>query len=330
MFLTALVTTALAVTVACQKPKSVTNQFTGNPGEEFENLAIRANGNILITAVGKPSITSPVLNPRRSFASDLTPFPGVASLFGIGEIAPDLFAVAGGTFGRGLPPTPGTFSVFAINPATVPAKISTIAAVPQAGILNGLTTIPGRFGTNATVLLSDTLVGTIYALNPSNGKISVAFPALNALRTSPLVQPGINGIRYDGRTCTLYFANTIAAVLGAVKLKVRISRDGTPAVTIAETPKIIASNLPVDDFAVVGDGSVIAAVNSLNQVVKISPNGQVTTIFNGTGFPSFDAPSSVAFGRTKEQFGSVFVTTAGIQLSANGTGPGGELFELKF
>ncbi|KAF4550181.1 Hypothetical protein D9617_18g033720 [Elsinoe fawcettii] len=329
MLLTSIVTAALAATVACQKVQSVTDEFTAAPGVENENLAIRVNGNILVTAVGSPAITSIVLNSRRSYVSTLTPFPGVASLFGIGEIGPDLFAVAGGTFGRNIPPTPGSFALFAINPATVPAKVSRIVGIPQAGILNGLATIPGRYGTNATVLLSDTLVGTIYAVNPGTGKVSTAFPVLTAAKTSPLVQPGVNGIRYHAPTKTLYFANTITAVLGAVKISVLISRDGTPVATVLETPRIIASNLPVDDFALLGDGSVIAAVNPQNKVVKVTAKGEVTVLFDGADFDSFDAPTSAALGRTPEQFGSVFVTTSGLQLSVNGTSPGGELFQLK-
>ncbi|PNS16905.1 hypothetical protein CAC42_4869 [Sphaceloma murrayae] len=330
MHLQALLACVLATVAFCQQLKGVVNQFTADPGVEFENIAVRSNGVVLVTAVGRPFLFSFSLNPRRSFVSELPPFPGVASLFGIGEIAPDLFVVAGGNLGRGVPNVPGSFSVFAINVGTFPETISKIADFPQAGILNGLTVIPGRAGTNATVLLSDTFNGTIYVLNPSTGKYSTAFPRLSAAKTSPLVKPGINGIRYVSSTRTLFYANTIDAVFGSVKINVGTRKDTVPAVTAAENPRTIASNVSVDDFAAPRNGTVVAAANPANSVISIGARGQITTLVSGANLTSLKAPTSAAWGRKYDDLDSVYVTSGGLPLSENGTSPGGVLFELKF
>lgn len=313
-----------------QHVRDVIQQYVADPGVELENIAVRSNGNVLLTAGGLPSIISLVLNPRRSFASELSPFPNVTSLFGIGEIAPDLFAVAGGVSGRGIPPAAGSFTVFAINVTTVPAAISTIANIPTAGLLNGLTVIPNRPGQNATVLVSDTLAGTIYALNPTTGQYATAFTSSPTATNSSLLRPGINGIRYLPRTRTLYFANTLDQTFGSVKLACQSSRAGPPVVNAASKPRVIASGVPVDDFTVLPDGTAFAAANPANTVLRISNRGAVSTVLTGANYTLLKAPTSGAFGRGEGDRGSLYVTSLGLAFGANGTSPGGGLFELRF
>lgn len=110
--------------------------------------------------------------------------------------------------------------------------------------------------------------------------------------------PGVNGIKIFGRN--LFASNGQRKVL----LRIPIGAD-----TTAGVPEVFVKNLFVDDFAFDTKGTLYGATHMNNTVVKVFPDGRVTTI--GGLKEGLAGATAVAFGRGKSVRESIFVTTNG-------------------
>jgi sugar lactone lactonase YvrE len=110
--------------------------------------------------------------------------------------------------------------------------------------------------------------------------------------------PGVNGIKIYGRN--LYASNGQRKVL----LRIPIGAD-----TTAGVPEVFVKDLYVDDFAFDTKGTLYGATHMNNTVVKVSPDGRVTTI--GGLAEGLAGATAIAFGRGTSARESIFVTTNG-------------------
>ena len=107
--------------------------FRIDAGIELENVAVRAYGNILATSVSQPVLSLFQFDPP---SHELVPasirIPGAASLLGIAEYSPDVFAVAAGNWTQGSILVPSTFSTWSMDFRPAEPAVSKIVVLPQA------------------------------------------------------------------------------------------------------------------------------------------------------------------------------------------------------
>lgn len=188
------------------------------PNESWvENLAVRSNGNVLVTLLSSPEVWE--IDPSKKEPAELVyHFPEALSALGVAELQSDIFVVAVGNITLpAIASQPGSYSAWAIDmryqprhsrkqQRTHPPRVSKIADLPQAHFLNGVSKIPSA---PHTVLLADSAQGVIYALDTETGasRTWLEDPAFKPNSSIP-VKSGINGLHVQGGY--LYFTNTFS------------------------------------------------------------------------------------------------------------------------
>lgn len=275
--------------------------------QNLENLAIRQNGDILVT-----STTSGVIH--QVSAGNATPsisiaqFP-VLALLGIAELEQDVFYVAGSNISGGAA-TPGTNRVWRVdmNPfqasanGTIlsPARVSLVANFPEVGTLNGMTTLDKDH-----VLIADSSLGTITKLNVQSGEYSIF---ANDSTMAPLSTDngylgiGVNGIHT--LTNKLYYTSLDQGLFASINLDCP-----------SEPAEIIATGIVAgDDFAITKDGkTAFIANNGEFTLTEVYIPGKSGRLLNST---FLQTASSAAFGRGSE---TVLYVTGAMSLCGNET-----------
>lgn len=308
LLLSALVGSAGASTQDNNKNNTVSTIFQlDSNGTWFENLAIRQNGHILATRIDVPEIWSidPSASPDHA-GSRLYSMPDVKSLLGIVEIEHDVYAVVAGNFSiEKVQPTKGSFAVWRVDlsaddPSDIQAKL--ITRIPEAEFLDGMT----RFNEDL-LLVTDAIKGVIWRVDLKTGEYSQAISDASMVPESGQPVPvGVNGVKVHDNH--VYFSSTTQEIFARVPVD---AKDASPTGDV----EILASGFVVDDFWLLEDGSVYAATNTLNSILKISPDGGNVRQVAGNAFRLTVAGSTaVVMGHDRD--GSVlYVTTAGGQVA---------------
>ena len=177
----------------------------------FENLATRANGQILVTAafpsahlwqIDPLSIRPPI---------QLKEFSSFTATLGITELAPDIFYVVADNSSQ-----PGSGSVFSVNmreflalpngDISIPPDIKKVAHLASSVALNGMTHVRQ---TDDFVLIADTLVGGVWKTNVETGNSTLIIqdPTMKGPpNTTSFASFGINGLRVQNNT--LFYTNS--------------------------------------------------------------------------------------------------------------------------
>ena len=164
-----------------------------------------------------------------------------------------------------------------------------VAALPDAGFLNGLALDPGT-GALFTV---DSFAGTVWKVWPRTGKAEVWASGQDLQPTAP-GGFGVNGLKVHGGS--VWVTNSSQGTL----LRIPILPDGSAGTTVVAATGLAS----IDDFSFTGHGNtVLAAQPGLNQVDLIASGGASRAVL--TAADGISGPSSVAVsGRT------VYVTSA--------------------
>lgn len=107
----------------------------------------------------------------------------------------------------------GSFAIWKIDLSSgVPGTVTKVAPIPEAESLNGVTIVPGSVD---TILVADSRLGGLWAVNINTGHYEMAFQSEELLPTStfPL---GVNGIHTHGST--LHFTNSAQRIYGSVPI----------------------------------------------------------------------------------------------------------------
>jgi hypothetical protein len=169
-----------------------------------------------------------------------------------------------------------------------PARLATL---PAGAFPNGLT-----FDPHGTLYAADSSLGTIWRV----GADVAPGAAAQAWVRSPLLEPeaaglpGANGLKY--RQGELFVSNTGRRTLLSIPLRGR----ATGRVSL------VRDDLQIDDFAFDADGTLYAALNQANEVVRTSldPAGSAIRVLAGPG-DGVHNPSAVALAG-----GRVYLTNA--------------------
>ena len=273
------------------------------PGIWCENLAVRRNGQILVTIATAPEIYQVDPDKKRDPIL-LYSFPAT-TVTGIAELEPDVFYVAieNITSSNGqLGPLPGSVAIWKLDLRSFSAKddqsarVSKVATFPNAGLLNGVAVLNRRKG---LLLAADTVRGLIWQLNVHTKEIKVFAEDPLTKGASDVALPlGANGIKV--RKGVVYFSNTDRAIIGRLIVK----KNKTP---IGPAATIVTGAISVDDFTIGANGAFFAAEN-FNNALSYAPvtGGDAEVIANISG-----NPTAVAFGRRPEDSQSVYVSCNG-------------------
>jgi hypothetical protein len=284
------------------------------PAKSFvQNVAVRHDGSILVTEETRHQLwylPAPATGARVQ--------PVLLHTFGqrpmgVVEAEPDVFYVT--TSNLGKLHTAYLYRVDLRNwhPEMVVPVNTVLHFPPQVLFLDGSTLIGPH-----TILETDAIGGDIWRVDLSSGGTTATAhewlkdPSMTVERNNHIKGvPGINGVRYDRRTRSIYYTST------GQKLFMRERVDPTTLNPVG-APVLIAYGSMWDDFAIDERANVAYITthrqNTIERVPLDPRSGQLrkTTV---AGMP-IDArlvgPSSFAWGRAPGEYGSVgYVTTDG-------------------
>lgn len=298
-------------------------------GYWIENIAVRQNGDLLLTVMEPSALLYRVSNPWEptpnvellyNFSSS------VNGLLGIAETKPDTFVLVGGNFSSAAVGIPGTSAAWEVKfnsdqhsqngtkSSAAAVSVRKIADITDAVFLNGLAALPSCGGD--AVLIADSKLGLVYRLDTRTGQyeIAVQVPEMAPVPNQYL-DIGVNGVKVHKGY--LYFDNGFGSAL----YRIKINAAGFPATGSAVETVAQLGNAPfVDDFAFGPDGSIWVASNLGNTIVRIAQNATGVVVAGAADEVSLLGDTAVAFGRTKEDQDILYVVTAGGSVeTANGT-----------
>ncbi|OCL04744.1 NHL repeat-containing protein, partial [Glonium stellatum] len=278
-------TLALAAVIERQSTSTTVYKFSGG-GTQAENLAVRPNGQLLVTFMDTNQLWS--LDPASKSANKIVTFSGTSSTAGITEVTPDVYAVIAGNYSFQGGNKAGSWGIWKVDMTGSSPKASVVKIIPESGMFNGLTTLD-----NDTVLIGDGAKGAVYRLSMSTGAYSIVIQ--DASMTPPASAPvpiGIDGVRY--RNGYVYFTNIFKNTFS----KVQVDSNGKATGTITQ----IWTNSTPDDFTITSDGT--AYVASSGTIFKVTSDGKAAKI------ASVASATSCAFGRTEKDKNMLYVTSS--------------------
>lgn len=260
---------SLVAAMSIEKRQSTATQVVKQAS--IENLAIRSNGLILATNMQSPNLY--LIDSMAKTSKTGVVVTGASGLSGIGEYAPDVFAVIGG--GK---------AIYKVDFSGATPSASLIKAIDGAGTLNGLAVLDADI-----VPVADATRGQILRFALSTGASSVAF----ADPTMKDTAFGIDGLKYANGT--VWYTNLLKD--GFYKVAV----DATGKAT--GTPTAIWTNSMGDDLCFGLNGKVYVSTNcGKNSVVEYDPvAGKSNTLVTVAG------ATSCAFGRTDKDHNVIYI-----------------------
>lgn len=309
-------------------PNRLITQFPA--GTWIENIAVRSNGNLLLTSL-LPNATLYEVSDLQSQTPTVTRLftvDSITSFSGITETSEDVFAVAGGNFSESAGSIKGTSCLWRVDfTHGQPSYPELIASIPDAALLNGATTVPKR---NHLVLLTDSILNVVWRVDVSKGTVDKAAQFSPEREPSPsAITVGINGIHiHDGY---LWFTNDTAttnSVTGDLETsmyRIKVDENGVAAHDTSAEKILTLPSEAIDDFTYgPGERNIKwIAGNKENKVFAATPDGKYAVVAGASS--SFEVATATAckFGRTRGDSHILYVTTIGATI--NGTTEGGKV-----
>jgi hypothetical protein len=244
--------------------------------------------------------------------------PDIDAVTGIAEVAPDVFAITGGindipTYGWKA--GSGLIVLLDLSNADgIEAKLKTVAKLPQAGILNGMASLPSY---PHIVLSIDSKTGNLFRIDTISGAVDIVFQDDElGLPTNPVVPIGGNGIKiYDEY---LYFTTSARGYFGRIQITPSGERAGeVEEISRLEAPPTSPGAAPpkFDDFIRGLDGNFYVAMHP-RSLVKIEPDsGEQIPIMDGSSSVVLRTPTAVALSRDQSK---AYVVSAGADETLGG------------
>lgn len=291
----------------------------------LENIAVRSNGDLLVTQLSPTPALLTVQNPSSANATLENTYdfhkPNISILTGITETIPDTFVIVAGNATPNADGYPGTFSVWKAkfsSPKSAQPIVRKIANVPGGKFLNGVVALPHR---PEVLLIADSQFGLLFRLDTQTGVSEVVLdePELKPYpeRMNKTIGFGINGVKV--RDGYLYFSNSNLITIfripitssGYIRANARIEK-----FAVLGTVTIF-----VDDFTFADDGTLWAASNDGNTIARVSRDGkEVKEVAGSRNELTIAGGTAAAFGRGMDDRKVLYVCTAGgLDKPINGT-----------
>jgi hypothetical protein len=286
-----------------------------------ENIAVRGNGELLVTLIDHPELQ--LVNPFDPDNTTLvSTFPDALGLLGIAEFQPDQFAVVVGNWSDITDAiTPHSYSVWQVDMRPFlsqydkvlrPAVVRKVTDIPQALFLNGLTLLNWD---EKKVLVCDSGLGAVWIVNIVTGDYHIAIQD-PTMAPAPPYNLGINGIHIQHSYA--YYTNTALGLF----VRMPIYQNGTSA----GAAEVLVTDHSGDDFAFDRAGNAYVTQDPANTLYKVTPNGNVSTILGGADNPLIEGYTAAQFGRTPVDQHILYIATNGGLLNpVDGPAVGGKI-----
>ncbi|KAI6084457.1 hypothetical protein F4821DRAFT_170769 [Hypoxylon rubiginosum] len=333
MFPNYLLALASGLSFAAASPLHVYRSESGLPaktifqfnqtGTWLENLAVRPNGDLLMTMLTPSASLWTLKQPYSPHpeASLVHTFTGATGLNGITEVRPDVFVLLSAQYSGVGEPVAGSFAVWEVSfhSSSTSPSIRKITDFPEAQLANGIALVP-TCSEHDIVLVCDSFAGSLWRINTRTGDRaplvqqapSMSAPAGGAL---PI---GINGLKVRGGYA--YWSNSAQVAIyrtridahGYLASSTSTTANGTAVDVEVGVETVATLDSPfVDDFAFDGRGLLWVATNGDNKVDVVRADGSVETVAGGADADAVAGDSAVAFGRTPLDRDVLYVTTSG-------------------
>ncbi|KAF5539444.1 hypothetical protein FMEXI_8933 [Fusarium mexicanum] len=306
----------------------------------FESITVRPCGTLIVTRQDTNEIWE--IDPVSGTGKCIVAVPDVASVTGIAQVLPDVYAFGAGTYrlANHEGTVPGSYAIWVLDLRGAAPDLRLVIKMPEVGQLNRL----AAWDVEA-VLAADSYHGRIYHVDLITGSYIVAFDddTLKDPLNAP-VRMGVNGIkiRQVNGIQYVYYTNTMRMLFCRVPVTDDVRSDGpveilatgyipqtitagtmfeghSSAAIPEDVERTITCPLPPstvglvpDDFCIANDGTVYMTTHPTNMVIRIPPNGGEGVVIAG-GFASWDVASATAcaLGVTDADRNILYVTTAG-------------------
>lgn len=291
-----------------------------------ENIAVRSNGNLLLTTLEPNASLYEVSNPaskhptvRRLFTVDT-----IGGLTGITETVQDVFVFTGANFSWKTGGVKGTAGVWKIDLAQKSPEPQLVTYLPGCLLPNGVAAVPQN---KSIVLVADAQLGLVWRVNAITGEYDVAakLKEMGNFANGSTFALGIGGMRIHKGY--LYWTNNVLTSLYKVPIT------GSGGLVPGAEAKLVAKHpaAATDDF-IFGPGNsdtAWLATNSYNELLAIWPDGDFVPVAGAAD--SFEVATATAckFGRTNRDATTLYITTGPAEI--NGVTKGGKVqaIELK-
>lgn len=282
----------------------------------IENVAVRPNGDLLLTTFDQAKLYNLNLRRTQPLATVIAQPANINALTGIVEIAPDVFAFNGGILAASFVFERGSMGVYVMDAGQPDHPVRLVASIPDSAGLNGMVSLPDL---PHIVLTPDSATGRVFRIDTATGAVDVAFEdvLLGKSNDTSRVPVGANGFKMVGSY--LYFTNSGQGLLGRVKLNEQGDKMGD--IEIITTTDVTAT-AAFDDLAVTSC-HVAYVTKHPKYIMKITPGGTQEVILGGDNSTVLLNPTSAVLGRKE---GVVYIVTAGDV--ANPNGKGGQVVKL--
>jgi hypothetical protein len=276
----------------------------------IENLAVRSDGDLLLTLLTAPQLY--LLDPSsRSPQPQLVyNFPDTAGLLGITELQQDMFYVITTTNAS----LPNTYALWEIglsgHHGDTKAVARKVTAVPDVVLANSVIPLYQDYS-GGTVLISDSGMGVVWQVDVNTGDYSIIVdvPEMKPVSGATV---GINGLQIRGGF--LYWTNSGANLF----YRVKVNDQGT-----ATGPVQIVGDVGTfpDDFAFDWEGTAWIALGRSQEIGAIQKGQHDAAVVLGVPDQlTVAGPTSARFGRGPELEDTLYVVTCGgIEAPINGT-----------
>lgn len=278
----------------------------------LENIATTRTGHLLTGISNKAPAELHAVDPFTTYSPSsenttlLHSFPGVNTVFGISEFAPDRFAVATGNYSPSTGAIKGTYSVWSVDVSYLnttsgspQAKVSKIADMPDVSVLNGVAAL-----NTDSVLLADSFAGNIVRLDLKTGRSRIVINDSSTAFADPL---GVNGLKVLHATSppTLYYTDSGLNATFSAPIDAKTGELVGPVTTVAE-------NEPVsDDLTVTDDGTVFFVRPYEGTLTRARAGEKPVVVAGAEGSLELGGATSVTLGRTYKDRDVVYVATMG-------------------
>ncbi|RMZ78736.1 hypothetical protein DV737_g3766, partial [Chaetothyriales sp. CBS 132003] len=253
-------------------------------------------------------------------------FEEINTVTGIIETSPGVFAFIGGNQTRLGLGVVGTFGIWQLDLRPTytcegadaqPPEIRLLVPMPKAGFLISLRALPDS---PSVLLVTDTIYGAIWCVDMATGKykISVQSDAMLPPPWAP-IPFGIDGIHIHGRY--LYWNSPYLGKVYRIKMLGGRS-SGFPVPGAVHEPVGRVRALFLDQLALGhrNKAYIWLANNANNQIVVVSPDGDIEYVAGAPDEMTVAGATSVAFGVVAGDTDTLYVSTNGAILNpVNGT-----------
>ncbi|RDA90272.1 hypothetical protein CP533_1489 [Ophiocordyceps camponoti-saundersi (nom. inval.)] len=278
-------------------------------GTWIENIAVRSNGNLLLTSLMPNASVYEVANPasQNPNVTRLFTINDASGLLGISEISTDVFAVAGGNISSsgGVKGSMRVWTVDFSSSANPQPKLA--QTVSEAVFLNGMTTVPNK---EKVVLISDSAKGVVWKVDVGANKneIAMQLPEMGSQNQKEPI--GVNGIHIRDGNLTWLNHDTFKM------FSIKITEDGSQAegAKAAEIASFPVTALDDFIFGPAQQATAWVTTNSDNRVFALEASGKSVVVAGATNSPDVATATACQFGRTEKDANILYVTTGGDEI----------------